>query len=135
MEMAKIQKGEIRNPVGFQSISPEVKRTKLNSRESIILLFWDIMNLTKDQIEARLKERPSLLEEGYVRAIVKDMQRGTVTTLNNLTERVIGKPKEFIDVSGNVNLNHAVDISKLSTEELDALQKIMMKGSIPLNGK
>ena len=133
--MSKIKKGEIKNPNGAPTTAPVFKKVRINSREAVILLFWDIMNLSKDQIEARLKERPSLLEEGYVRAIVKDMQRGTITTLNNLTERVIGKPKEYINISGDVKLDHAVDVTKLSSEELESLLTLMKKGSMPLNVK
>jgi hypothetical protein len=59
------------------------------------------------------------------------MAKGQTLTIQMLMDRTIGKPKEFIDISGKINIDKSVDMSKLSVEEIDQLISLMKKGSIP----
>lgn len=118
------------NPNGRPVLPPEVKQIIVNSRESVAKLYWQCVNLTKEELAARIKEKCSVFEEGILRAIIKDMEKGNIVTLEKLMDRAIGKPKEFIDLSAHVSTEQAVDVSKLSTQEIENLLSIMQKGAI-----
>lgn len=123
-------KGQTGNPNGQPKIREEVKQITVNSRETVAKLYWSCVNLNKEQLAARIKESCSVFEEGVLRAIIKDMEKGNIVTLEKLMDRVIGKPKEFIDLSAHVSTEKSVDVSKLSTQEIENLLSIMQKGAI-----
>jgi hypothetical protein len=115
---------------GAPKLSPEVKNIIVNSKETVAKLYWSCVNLTKEELANRLKNNPSVFEEGILRAIIKDMEKGQMITLEKLMDRVIGKPKESIDLSANVSTQNSVDVSKLTTQEIENLLSIMQKGAI-----
>jgi hypothetical protein len=118
------------NPNGAPKLSEEVKAIKVNSRETVAKLYWQCVNLTKVELSERIKQSCSVFEEGVLRAIIKDMEKGNITTLEKLMDRVIGKPKEFIDLSAHISTEKSVDVSKLTTQEIENLLSIMQKGAI-----
>jgi hypothetical protein len=123
-------KGETGNPNGQPKIPEEIKQIKVNSRETVARLYWSCVNLNKEELAARLKQNPSIFEEGILRAIIKDMEKGQMITLEKIMDRVIGKPKEYIELDASVSTEKSVDVSKLTNEELENLLSIMKKGAL-----
>lgn len=123
-------KGQTGNPNGQPKIHEEIKQIMVNSRETVARLYWSCVNLNKEQLAERLRQNPSVFEEGILRAIIKDMEKGQMITLEKLMDRVIGKPKEYIELDASVSTEKAVDVSKLTNEELENLLSIMKKGAL-----
>jgi len=123
-------KGQTGNPNGQPPLDPFTKRVRIESRETVAKLYWDCVNLTKQELVERLKATPTIFEEGVLRAIVKDMEKGTTTTLDKLMERVLGKPKEIIEMTSEVRTESSIDVSKLTTQELENFLALMKKGAI-----
>lgn len=131
-----VKPGERLNPSGQQKVPPIVKAIRISSKETVARLYWDVVNLTEEQIKHRLTHPMlTLLERNILAAVLKDVSRGTITTVEKLMERTLGKPKEVINLEGVINQGNAVDLSKLSNEEIVALMKLLKRGQVPVGDK
>jgi hypothetical protein len=89
-----------------------------------------MLSMTKDELAEMIK-LPELtaLEVIVGSAIVRASAKGDVSILETLISRPFGRPKEKIEQSGNVTLNHkdADKLDNLSTEELEQLAELKKK--------
>jgi len=107
------------------------KAIRIESKETVAKLYWDCLNLNNGQMEARIADPlVTLFERNVLYAIVKDIGKGRVQTIQMLTERVLGRPKEYIDLTASVNIDSAIDTTKLTPDELDTLLMLMNKGKV-----
>lgn len=117
-------------------MAPIVKAIRISSKETVARIYWDVVNMTEAQIGVRLKD-PSLplLERNVLAAVLKDIAKGTITTVEKLMERTLGKPKEVIQLDGVINQGNAVDLSKLSNDEVISLMTLLKRGQVPVGDK
>lgn len=128
-----LKPGERLNPLGQTKVPPIVKAIRISSRETVARLYWDVVNMTETQISERLKDKSlPLLERNILAAVIKDIGRGTITTVEKLMERTLGKPKEVIQLDGVINQGNAVDLSKLSNDEVISLMTLLKRGQVPV---
>jgi hypothetical protein len=120
-----IVQGQVLNPHGRPKESPEVKAIKIQSKEEVANLYWRVLNTPYQHLLFELADpSKSLFEHNILRAIEEDIKRGSIYTIEKLTERTLGKPKEFIDLSALVASDKAIDLSKLSTEEIKVFYQL-----------
>lgn len=123
--------GRTGNPNGRPKLPPEVKAIRYCSKETVAKLYWDVVNMNRQEVERRLADPTlSLFERNVLAAIVKDISKGVITTIEKLMERVLGKPKEVIHLDGVINQGNAVDLSKLTNEEIMTLMTLVKRGRV-----
>lgn len=124
------QKGVSPNPDGRPPMDESVRRIRIETKEAVAKLYWDCVNRTKLEMTERINANPTVFEEGILRAILKDMTRGQTITLEKLMDRVIGKPKEVINITGDIRTESTVNLELLSVEEIKSLLLFTKKASI-----
>jgi len=131
-----IKPGQVLNPKGNPVMPPIVKAIRISSKETVARIYWDVVNMTEAQIGVRLKDpNLPLLERNVLAAVLKDIAKGTITTVEKLMERTLGKPKEVIQLDGVINQGNAVDLSKLSNDEVISLMTLLKRGQVPVGDK
>lgn len=131
-----IPSGQSLNPAGMTKHPAVMKAIRYETKEAIAKLYLDCLHLTTAELMAKLgtKETPNMtltmFERNIISALWKDSAKGQVTTLEKLVERILGKPKEFIDLSGTVKLENALDMSKLTDEDVRTMLDIHKRGRI-----
>jgi len=115
-------------------MAPEVKRLKVESKEAVAKLFWELLHMSPQEIEIRSDKSNwpniSIFEFGILSALVQDAKKGKTDTLRMMKETVIGKPREIIQLEGKVNVEKTVDVSKLTDDELQTLLDMMAKARL-----
>lgn len=121
-------------PFMRKPVAPELQRLKVESKEAVAKLFWNLLHLTQHEVEEKLSKasasRTTMFELGILHALVKDTQKGKIDCLKMMKETVIGRPKEIIELSGAVKIDKTVDVSKLTDVELEILLAMMSKASL-----
>ena len=102
---------------------------RIESKERVAELYWRVLNMTRAQILDRLNESPTMFEESILFSILHDAAKGQTDTIDTMLNRVLGHPKESIDIKANVESKNELDVSKLDKGELENLLKLLEKGN------
>lgn len=105
------------------------KLIRIESKEKVAELYWQCLNMTHAQILDRVNEQITMFENCILHAILFDHARGKIDTLNTMLNRILGNPKDSIDIKAEVKTESKLDISKLSDKELESLYSIMKKSA------
>ncbi len=60
----------------------------------------------------------------FATAILTGIKKGDLSAIERMLDRKIGKPKEQIEIKGNINTT-GYDLSKLSDEQLEQLENLL----------
>lgn len=104
---------------------------------------YTISDILRAKLEEKIKFARSLpdgekkLEEKLTAEALADMWidialKGDPKTIKDIVERLEGKAQEHVKHSGNISHNN-IDLSKLSTEELEQLERLSNKAQRPDN--
>lgn len=107
-----------------------LKSIRIESKERVAELYWRCLNMTRAQILDRINESPTMFEECVLFSILRDATRGQTTTIDTMLNRVLGNPKELIELKADVSSKNELDVSKLTKDELKNLLLIMEKGNV-----
>jgi hypothetical protein len=102
---------------------------RVESKERVAELYWRVLNMTRSEILDRVNESPTMFEECILFAILRDSEKGQTDTIDTMLNRVLGNPKDSIDIKANVESKNELDVSRLNKEELKNLLKLLEKGN------
>lgn len=98
------KKGQSGNPQGGKLHNPEIKLIKRLSEKELVEVATFILGSKVNQIKARMKHPETTVLQGMVLGLaVKAMSRGDASSFNALMDRLLGKVKDHVAISGNVN--------------------------------
>ena len=89
------------NPMGRAIASPEVLRMQRMTREELSsCASWLIKGNLKELGKISTDPKSSILHVMIARMAMKAISKGDEKTFNAIMDRVVGKPKEMLEVSG-----------------------------------
>lgn len=103
MGLLKAKKGQVLNPTGknggYDRAVASIKRmTSAELAETCEM----ILKANRAELSAVLEDpNTSMLQVNLITAILADTQKGLTYTLDKLLERVVGKPKERLELSSD----------------------------------
>jgi hypothetical protein len=97
------QKGQSGNPLGGQLHNPEMRAIKRLSEKELIEVATFVLNSKVSQIKARMKHPDTSVLQGMVLGLaLKCMTRGDASAFNALMDRLLGKVKDNLSLSGSI---------------------------------
>jgi hypothetical protein len=119
----RIKKGQVLNPRGAGAHNKALIAFKKMGAEELAETCELILRANKDELASILADPETpMLKVNLIAAILADTQKGLTYTLDKLLERVVGKPKERIELSGD-------------PDNPMALQAVQVVISLPDNGR
>ena len=73
-------------------------------------------------------------KEGVVRVSEYEDLGAMIQAAERLLDRAVGRPKQSTEISGEVATRPAIDLSKLSEEQIEALEEIHETAGVKLDG-
>lgn len=134
--MARFKKGEVHNPkgiggrpVGSFTIPRELKTY---NKQIICELMNKYLAMSTLELETIIDNPESPSIDCIVASVIqKAIDFGDMSRLNLILDRMIGKVTEKIDHTSSDGSMAIADYSKLSTEELKDLKKLINKCNVP----
>ena len=127
-------KGEVIPGPGRPRLSDEAKEYRKLTLDDYIKLVTKTINMDVDQLNEVLKDKKATVLEKYVAKIAQlGGHGGDVNRLGFLLDRLIGPVKQKVDHTSSdgsmqpKGVDIKVDLSKLSLEELEMLERIQKK--------
>lgn len=122
--------GQSGNPAGSIALPPEVKALKKNFGEflktGVHEIFQKFLDMPFNQFQDWVKQKSNkatVFEMYMSSCLIKAVKSGDMVTINHLMDRFIGKPRQMVDLSGQVNTG-----TQLSKEQLKIMaQEIIRK--------
>jgi hypothetical protein len=111
----RFKKGNKANPLGAGAHNKELKSIRRLSQEDIAEIGNLILEGNLDKLkEVRSNPASTVLKVWICSVAINAINKGDPSALNVLLDRIVGKVKDNISLSGNINQNIAhVDISQL----------------------
>ena len=114
-----IQKGQVLNPLGGRAHNPELKLLRRMSNAEIAQIGTLVLDGNVDGLKALVQDKNSSVLRVWMSTVaLKAIQKGDAHALSIILDRIAGKPKEFIELSGGTNSK--VDVTSLSDADLRA---------------
>lgn len=112
-----IKPGQVLNPIGAAAISPQTRAIRRITTEHIEEVADVILegNLTRLAELARNPES-SVLKVWIAKAAAEGIRKGEIGPLETILSRVLGRPKERIEAS--MNMQFEKELEELSQEQL-----------------
>lgn len=113
-EGKRFQKGNCANPLGAAAHNPVLKSVRRLTKDDLAEVGSFILEGNKKALE-EIKENQdsSFLKYVIASALLKSADRGELATLNLLLDRVIGKPKDQIELDATVTARDMTEDEKL----------------------
>lgn len=129
----RFKKGEVHNPLGAGAHNPLHRQVRKLTKQELaevasVIIKSDLKGLTEIKENANHPaptKRPSVLQVWIASAAIKGINTGNFTTLNQILDRVIGKVKDEVEVSGPGGTSIAV--SRVTPEEREAEIKRLLE--------
>jgi hypothetical protein len=93
-------KGQIANPRGAKAHDPIKRAVKNASMREIESLFNEVLFADPKDLQKITQTEPTTIKTNVVSALLSDIKKGEVKTLMHLLERIHGRVKEKIELSG-----------------------------------
>lgn len=117
------QKGQSGNPSGRKPIDPEVRNAAHLTKEKLITILNEFINLDREQIALKLQDpKATMLELAVGHIIAKAAKDGDTLRLNFLFDRIVGK---VTDVVQSTNVNIGIDHAEYEEIPREALVKLV----------
>lgn len=122
--------GVVTNPKGRTPLPPEVRQARRNLGDFIKsgmgASFQRFLSMSGEELEAWAKEQErhqtATVMELYVAQILsKAMESGDMSILDKLMDRFLGRPKQAVDLSGQIN-----EGTQLTPAQLKAMAREFM---------
>jgi hypothetical protein len=98
------KKGISGNPLGGKLHNPEIKKVKALTEAELIEVATFILKSTVGDIKKKIKDPSTSMLQGMVLGLgLKAMTKGDASSFNALMDRLLGKVKENVNFSGNIN--------------------------------
>lgn len=124
-------KGTTNNPNGrprkFVSLLKKQGYTQSQINDCILVL----SSMRDSELRDVLKNKDAtVLEKAFAKAVLEDLRKGKLDSIDRLLNRAIGKPRESMDITtkGEKIGGAGYDLSKYSDEELRTLAELQRKG-------
>lgn len=109
-----IQKGEVRNPYGRPKFPYELQNAKENLRVEFERVVVKFTAMNFDELSQFLKEKKGTsLEMAIAACYFKATSKGEYGNLAFFLDRIVGKPKQQVEVSGELKNNVQVTDDQL----------------------
>jgi len=113
-----IKKGMVLNPRGGQAHNADVRRIRKLTASEIAEVMTLILDHNLEKLSALVKDpESSVLKVWIARIAIESLKKGDAYQLNVLLDRVIGKAKEKIELTGAEG--GPVKFEQLTPEEID----------------
>lgn len=88
-----------------------------------------LLSQSIDDLQKIIKDpkKPAMVVN-FATAVLTGIKKGDLSAIERMLDRKVGKPKEVVEVHGNINTSN-YDLSKLSDEELEQLEILQSKMS------
>lgn len=99
----RFKKGEVHNPKGAAAHDPIkriIKKLTVPQLEEVIGL---VLFSPPEKLKEEAEKDPTILKTWIAAAAMTGIKKGDLTHLTSLIDRVVGRVKERIEVSGNMN--------------------------------
>jgi predicted YcjX-like family ATPase len=119
-----IQKGQVLNPKGAGAVSPALRAVRRLSQMQIAEIGTLILEGTISDLE-KLKDdkNASILKMLFATVAAKAMKQGDHAALSSLLDRIVGKPKQVVEMSGPEGA--PIEMSNVSeAERMERIAKI-----------
>jgi hypothetical protein len=124
----QFQKGNTISKLGGRpTLTPEQKALRLTTRTQFKTLLAEYSALTLDEIRELIKEaKLPIIDMAVLKHLQESFTNGSMERIDWTTNHIMGKPKETtnLHLSGGVQSSDAIDVKKLSKEDLLALKEI-----------
>ncbi len=121
-------KGQSGNPKGRTPMPPHLRRAKRMNKVDFQELLQKYVTYSKAQlIELAENDELPAMDLIVTRVLLEAIIHGDEKRLGFILDRLIGKLPSHIDLSGSIETTKKVDLSLLSTEELENMEKLLIK--------
>lgn len=119
----RFKTGNLANPKGAGAHKKALAAVRKMTHEELAETCELILNSNRMELQAVLDDPTTpMLKVNLISAIMADTQKGLTYTVDRLLERIVGKPKERIELSGD-------------PDNPMALQAVQVVISLPDNGR
>lgn len=99
----RFEKGNCANPLGAGAHDPRKRALKKLTVQELEEIIGLILHTDPKILKAESERDPTVIKTWIASAAATGMKKGDLTSLMNLLDRIIPKPKSHVHVSGNVN--------------------------------
>jgi Family of unknown function (DUF5681) len=118
--------GQSGNPKGRPVFSPESKEIRALSHQSVAEMGSMVLKGDIEGIQAIAKDtKATVLKVWMASIIVKAINRGDVTVLNAFLDRVVGKVKERVQITGDPDA--PLSIGVFSSDQIKRMAEQVLK--------
>ena len=104
-----IEKGQVLNPIGGNAHNPEVRMVRKLTNEQVIELSTIILEGNPQKLRDVMNDKSStVLQVAIASALNKAIIRGDMAAVNALLDRILGKVKDRVDISGDVGIKVSI---------------------------
>lgn len=117
-----IKKGEVRNPEGGRAVSPLVRALQKFSRKAFTEVLEAVLSGDDKQLKEFMKPTQPALYRLCATAMVDAIKGGNYSLVERMTERLIGKIPDKIEVDANTrnqNISHTELAIKTTIQKLN----------------
>jgi hypothetical protein len=98
------------NPNGRPKLSPEVKEIQKLTNEKLISLMNDLIGCDLPELKAKLSDPKATILKLMLGAVLKQaLEKGDDKRIDFLLNRMVGKPKEHIDISSESGIKVVIE--------------------------
>jgi hypothetical protein len=116
------KKGEIRNPEGARSHNKALQALrKFGQKEYSDIIEYALTNNLKALHKVIKDPETSAIKVGVAKALLNAINFSDWNIINQIAERLVGKPAQKIELKTETDLSH------LSDDDLEQVKKILMK--------
>jgi len=126
-----LEKGETKNPNGRPRKFVSALRAQGYTQSQINDCILVLSSMKDDELREVVKNKDAtVLEKVFAKAVLEDLRKGKLESIDRLLNRAIGKPRESMDITtkGEKIGGAGYDLSKYSDEELRTLAELQRKG-------
>lgn len=119
------KKGVSGNPNGRPRLPDEIKEARALTQSALHKTINELIHCSRDELALKLKDPQTTMLQLMIGSIISQAtQKGDQLRLNFVLDRLIGKVKEDINLSGGVHFNLVERAKELESLDDRALEKI-----------
>lgn len=134
LEKGKFKKGQVANPRGGAANLYHVPALKKYTIDTLLDTLNSLMSMTIAELEEVIANpKSTALMVVVARSFIRDKSKGDLLNLERILDRIFGKPKQDMTLSGSmVNTDLNIDVKALSAAKAKKLYDLLREAD---NGK